>query len=55
MIPVTEAATVEVWHNFNPVSEDWRAKYSKPEMIRKIRAIEVLSLLLEISCSVAAE
>ena len=27
MIPVTEAAPVEMWHNFSPVSEDWRAKY----------------------------
>lgn len=51
MVPVTETATVELWHNFNPVSEDLRANYLKSEMIRKIRAIEMVSIFLEIDFS----
>lgn len=51
MVSVTEATTVELWHNFNPVSEDLRANYLKSEMIRKIRAIEMVSIYLEIDFS----
>lgn len=45
------SCTVEMWHNFNPVSEDLRANYLKPEMIRKIRAMEMGRIFLEINFS----
>lgn len=46
------ACMVEAQHRFNPVSEDWRTKYLKSEIMRKIGALDMVSLFLEIDCFV---